>query len=244
MMRIQFFLILFLFFGNYLSAQKNINQIEINPFIKWDSYPKFFYSINPTNNNEVNIKGTSWGIYGLYKIPFKSIYLTLGMGFYKYSFNKIKQTNSSFGTSNIRAINYIPPGPITPSIIFNTDKYLYNSLAFLVGVEKRVLISDDLEFISSFQFANLITFSQYYHITYPAEGNKYKKWDARYFGLSANLVLGIQKNFKKISIGPQLILPLFSNWHGDEMFPQEKNSMSRNKWFKGIGAGANFTFYL
>ena len=243
-MRKLIFITFFLFCSHIGIAQKQKAEIEINPYVRWDNYPKFFYAINPTNNNEVNIKGTSWGINSIYKIPFKTIYLTLGMGFYKYSFNKIKQTNSSFGISNSRVINYIPPGPISPSIIFNTDKYYYNTLAFLVGLEKRALISNDIELISSFQFANQITFSQYYHITNPTEGTAYKKWDSRYFGLSANMVLGIQKKYKKLSLGPEFILPVFSNWHADELFPEEKNSMSRSKWLKGIGIGTNFTFYF
>ena len=99
-------------------------QIEIMPFKRWDSYPAFDYAINAVNTNSVKINGASWGITASYKYPIKNnLYLKGGIGYYQYSFDKIKKQNR-YGESKTRSINY--PSPLY--ILFYTNKYSYNTL--------------------------------------------------------------------------------------------------------------------
>lgn len=226
-------------------SQNKYRQLEIEPFFRWDTYPKFTYSINPVTSNGVVIKGRSWGTNVAYKFPTKKYYISTGLGYYKHSFNKITQTNSLFGNGTRRAINYIPDGPYTPSLIFVTDKYWYNTLSLNVGLEKDFALSKSTKFLAGFNLVNYFTLSQNYHVTYPApEGTDYKTSRFRYFGFSTNLHVGLQKEIDKIAIAPILIIPIYDTWKQDKVFPQEENEKSRSKWLKGIGAGISIRYFL
>ena len=228
-------------------AQKRASQIEINPYFRWDWYPKFIYSINSVNSNTVKIIGKSFGINASYKISLKNrFYLKTGIGYYKYSFNKIDQNNSLFGKSNERVIeDYIPPGNITPSLIFSTSKYWYNSIAVNIGIEKHVELKKNIKIVLGSDISSYFTFSQIYHITYPyPNGDKYKPSKGRFFGNAAKINVGIQKQFKEITLGPTIILPVYDNWKQDKVFPQENNSKSRSKWWAGIGIGMSCNYLI
>lgn len=227
-------------FSNFLVA-----QFEIMPFMRWDTYPKFTYAINPVNSNEVKINGTSWGINIAYKLSLtKHLYIKPGLGYYRFSFNNIRQVNSQFGTSNSRVIeDYHPPGGITPGLIFSTDKYFYNTISGNIGIEKYVDLKKDIQIICGFAFSNFYAFNQNYHVTYPSpNGDNFKQTNNRYFGFSASINAGIQKKLKKFSFGPSLIIPIFDTWKKDDVFPQEENSKKRNKWFSGVGLGIQLNF--
>ena len=239
------FFILFLFLSKCLWAQGDSHQIEITPFVRMDSYPEFTYSINSVTTDRVKIKGESWGINTVYKFPVKGLFIKAGVGYYRYSFNNIEQTNSLFGKSNKRIIDYTLDGPVAPSIFLLTDKCWYNNIVLLMGVEKQTVIGKDIHLISGLNIDNHFTLSQYYHITYPAPGGtRDKKSDWRYFGFSANAQIAVHKQWKRISVGPQLILPLFDSWKQDEVFPDEANSKFRSKWLKGYGFGINFLYKI
>ncbi len=245
LMKKLWFFFLFLCTSNLLSAQSDKHQIEITPLVRMDSYPEFTYSINPVNSEKVKIKGESWGINTVYKFPVKGLFIKAGLGYYRYSFNNIEQINSLFKKSDRRIIDYTLEGPAAPSIFFLTDKYWYHNIVLLMGVEKQTKILKNINLITGLNIGNHFTFSQYYHITYPApRGTSDKKSDWRYFGFSANAQIAAHKQWNRISVGPQLILPIFDSWKKDELFPEETNSGSRNKWFQGIGLGISFNYLL
>lgn len=231
---------------NSAFGQKPVNQIEINPYLRWDSYPAFVYAINPVNSNTVRIKGTSWGINAAYKFPVKNkLYIKIGLGYFKYSFNDIDQMNSLFGKSDNRIIDYIPSDPWAPAILYTTNKYWYNSITATIGVEKHIDITKSIQIICGADIRNYYTFSQHYHIVYPSpQGTNNKQTTNRHFGFSANLNAGLQKKIGRISIGPAIHLPIYDIWKQDEVFPKEKNSSSRNKWFRGFGIGIICVYFL
>jgi hypothetical protein len=201
------------------------------------------------NTNQVNIKGSSFGINFLYKTPLsKNLYLKPGLGFYKYAFNKIDQVNSMFGNihDDSRIIDdYVLPGNIQPSLIYSTDRYWYNTISVNIGIERHLRLKKNLQVILGADVGAYYTISQNYHITYPSpNGNNYKLKNGRYFGNSFKMSIGLQKKIREIEIGPVLILPVYDSWKKDSVFPQENNSMTRNKWLKGIGIGFSCNFLL
>lgn len=154
--------LIFTLFTNFLFGQKPNSQIEINPYFRWDSYPKFNYAINSVNTNTVKINSSSFGIDVAYKIPIRNrLYLKTGLGYYKYAFNKIDDVNSLFSNSpnNSRIVDgYIPPGNTTPSITFSTDKYWYNTISLNIGIERHINLQKKMLLILGANFSNYYTF--------------------------------------------------------------------------------------
>lgn len=242
-------IVLSLLLSNNMVAQKGTSRFEVTPFFRFDKYPQFTYAINPVNTNEVNIKGESFGINFLYKIPVsENLYLRPGLGFYKYAFNKIDDVNSMF--SNIhddsRIIDdYVPLGNIQPSLIYSTDRYWYNTVFINIGIERHLRLKKNLQAILGADIGAYYTISQNYHITYPSpKGTNYKLKNGRYFGNFFKLNIGFLKKVGEMEIGPVIILPIYDNWKKDSVFPQEENSMTRNKWLKGAGIGFSCNFLL
>jgi hypothetical protein len=227
-----------------LIAQKSFGKIEVTPYYSWSQYPQFTYSVNSVTSNTVKTRGQSWGVNAVYKSSVHTFNFKVGFGYYKYPFDKIDQTNSLGGRSNNRIINYIPDGAV-PSITYTTDKYSYNTFSVIFGLEKPIVFYKGVQIAAGIDLHNFFTFSQYYHITHPhPEGFNLKLYNFRYFGILANACSSLQKKFNKISIGPTLIVPVFSSWKQDELFPQETNYGNRSKWLKGVAVGLACTFYL
>jgi len=103
------FIVFFATLSNFVAAQKQTPQIEINPYVRFDSYPEFSYILDGRPSiDHVKIKGISfWTKSCLYYSDKKSILLKSGIGYYKYSFNNIKKENTQFGKSDARNINFL-----------------------------------------------------------------------------------------------------------------------------------------
>jgi hypothetical protein len=241
------FIYIFIFLYSSSSiAQKPLNQLEITPYLRFDKYPQFEYAINAVNSNKVKLKGTSWGVHSAYKLFISNkYYLKIGIGYFKYSFNDIDQINSLFGRSKSRVISYKPQGPWVPAIIYTTDKYWYHTITAAVGIERQMTLANDLHLVIGFDSRQYYSFSQNYHIHYPVpQGINYNPKTSRYFGFNVALNAGLQKKFGRISIGPQITLPIYDVWKKDNLFPQEKNGKSRKKWIRGFGVGIGCNYLL
>lgn len=238
-----FFLFLLLCNSNFLLAQADAHNIEINPFARLDWYPKFSKPADYMSSTDyVSMKGTSFGLNAAYKIPLaKSFILKPGIGYYQYSFNNVEKENSRFGKSIGRETVIGSPAFID---LF-TDKYRYHTITANIGLEKYFILKKDIQFTTGINWNNYYSISQYYHLTYNPEGSKdYRTNEKRYFGSSVFLNVGFLKKFENIYVGPSLILPLFETWKTDALFPGEADSGSRNKWFHGLGLGISFNYLL
>jgi len=229
----------------YLSSfgQKMHGVIELNPYIRYDTYPEFSDTGNPLSGNYTNLKGVSYGINANYKRAIKNEYkLLIGLGYYKQIFNKIEIRNTRRSDEvNVRVIGY--PSPLY--MLFYTDKYWYNCIANNIGIEKDINLKNDLLISIVVSANNYFTYSQYYHLINNPEGSlDYKKKEFKYLGLSVTSQISIQKRINSISIGPNLILPLFDIWRTDDTFPYEASSGSRSKWLRGIGFGISINYSL
>jgi len=236
------FVIIYLFFSNYLFGQKKENHIEINPYFQWDTYPSFIAPFNSVTNSSIKLKGASWGIDAYYKHSLKThLFIKAGLGYYKYAFNNIQNYTSPFGNSRARNINYTG-GSSTFSYVCN--KYWYNTVAATIGVDKSFNLKKNMDFIGGFDVVNYYTFSQNYNIPGTSSEINYKKTNNRYFGFAFNMSASLQKNFGKLIIGPTIGLPILRSWKQDMVFPGEQNNKSRNKWLKGIGVGITMSLRL
>lgn len=231
-------------------SQSKYRHLEIEPFLRWDSYPKFTNAINSIATYKLAIKGTSWGVNTAYRIPFKKgISFKAGLGYYRYSFNNIVSTHQSFGEGDRRVIDY----PTQLSIILGTDSYWYNTISLSLGLEKNLELNKDYRLIVGLAVRNYFTFSQRYHMPYDNSfipqpqlqiQNNYKTFRNRNFGFGGELNIGVVKKLGKLHIGPSIIIPVYDSWKQDSIFPTENNSESRNKWFRGLGTSIKILYTL
>jgi hypothetical protein len=107
------------------------------PFVRIDWYPEISFNYAGRYSTDyLKMKGESWGIDLNYKYALdNSINLKAGLGYFRYSFNKLENYNSLFGNSNIRPIDY----PSFNNLGYYTDAYFYNSLSLNIGAEKIFL---------------------------------------------------------------------------------------------------------
>ena len=221
-------------------------KIEIMPFKRWDSYPEFSYVLNGRPSTDyIKLDGASPGIMVFYKYPLQNgVYIKGGIGYYKYTFDKIIKNNTFSGISNARDIDYYA-GPIAVDIPYYTDNYWYNTVSINIGIEKSFDIKNNMFISAGAIFSNYFTFSQNYQLKYNPMGNlDYRKDNKRYFGYSANLNISGLKKINKFIIGPTLIIPVLNSWKTDDTFPEEINSNSRDKWFQSFGAGILLNYSL
>lgn len=208
--------------GDSLYNHKHLPKIEIMPFIKWDRYPEFTYSINTANSYQVKLSGISWGIAGAYKYPVrKNTYLKLGTGYYQLSFNNVSGIGR-WGPTTGRIINYYSPFGLY--IIYSTNKYRYNSILALIGIEQIIPFGEKVVLSGSLNISNYLSYLQYYRITqdYPTgpPKNRYVTNYIRNAGASADIQIGLSQQIGKLSIGPKLMLPVYSIWALDDAFPK------------------------
>jgi len=221
------------------------SSIELTPFIRFDRYPKVDYQINSVRVNTLEIQGWSWGIKSLYKFRSeKKVQIKAGLGYYKYAFNKITQTNSSFGKSDRRVINYIGMG----DVIFTTNKYWYNTAVVILGADRTAYSTKRTKFVYGAILQNYFTFSQYYRITdeYPTgpPNHKFTRNEKRNFGFSASATAAFTEKVGPVFLGPTLLIAIFDQWSQDVMFPQEDDSKHRGKWLNGAAIGLHIALPL
>ena len=225
-------------------GQRRSDELEITPYAQFDRYPKFSYVIGDRPNTDfVKLTGISWGINTAYKFEIKNrVYLKAGIGYFQYRFNDVSRVNTSFGSSDSRDIKF--PSPLF--IPFFTDKYWYNTLSVHAGLEKLIMLNKTTFLATAVQFVEHFTFSQHYHITYRGNSidNDYTLRKKKNFAFSGNLQSALLKKIGRLSIGPMINIPVIQIWKEDEVFPEENNSNSRNKWFNAIGLGIQTSYSL
>lgn len=231
-------------------SQNKFRQLEIEPFLRWDNYPKFTNAINSIATYKLSIKGTSWGINTAYRVPFKNVFsFKAGLGYYRYSFTQIVSTHQSFGEGDRRVIDY----PTQLGIILGTDSYWYNTISMNLGLEKHFQLNKDFIIIGGLGVRNYFTFSQRYHMPYDNSfipqpelkiQNNYKTFKKENFACGGELNIGGIKKIGKLFIGPSIIIPVYDSWKQDSIFPTENNSDSRNKWLRGFGTSIKIIYTL
>ena len=231
-------------FPSYSFCQKDA-ELEVTPFMRWDSYPKFNYAINPVNSISLKMQGISIGFALAYKIFLQKKWnVKAGLGYYRHSFTNLKSVNTLFGPDEGRDIRYTPPGPYAPAINYYTDRYWYNTLTFSIGLSKEFEFKKNYRFSLGGLVSNYFTYSQLYHIPYGTGRINYRSGYVRYFGNSFSITSSLQKNVGNWKIGPTIMIPVFDLWKQDVKFPEEENEQNRSKLSNAIGLGFTFSYRL
>lgn len=217
-------------------------SIEINPFFRYDAYSEFLSEVRETDRIYVTPRGYSFGLNVNYKKPLNKNYnLSVGLGYYKNTFDKVKSRNKR-GENDNRQIGI----PTLAFIYYFTDRYLYNTVTLNIGLERVFLIRQNYLITLGTMLQNNFTFSQYYHLTNNPMGSlDYKRKASRYNGFSALVCAGLQRRAGNFALGPQLILPVYDRLSTDEVFPKETSEGNPpSKWFRGIGLGFTCNYLL
>lgn len=220
-------------------SQQNYREIEINPFVRFDWYPKFSNTPNPVSTNKIKLKGTSPGLtVAIINYKLKH-YLRYGLAYLRHAFNDIEQNNSVFGESSNRVIEgYTPPGGLTPGVVYTTDKYFYNNVGLQIGLGSFLYLKKSFKLTYGLDLSNYFSFSRMYHITAPPpNGANFKVSSFQYFSLMADARFTFSKTFGKNGLGGSCVLPLFQMWKQDSHFPGEKGSEWRSKGLGGVSLG-------
>lgn len=231
------FVILFLFSTGF--GQKRPNELQVLPYVRLDWYPEFSFNYGGrASTDRLKMRGTSVGLNINYKYALQNnINVIGGVGYYKYSFNKLSNKNTLFGASDSRDIEY----PSMINLAYNTYSYHYNSLSLAIGIEKFWKVNQNIQVGIGLSMNNFFIFQQVYKFHY--KNIIYRTNNKSLFAQSVFVNAGIEKKIGKLKIGPQLIIPLFDAWHKDDAF-QEDNSEKRNKWLNGIGLGIQINYPL
>lgn len=230
--------------GTYYVRIRENSQIEINPFIRYDNYPQYSYHYSGrVSTDYLKMTGVSYGISLSYKLPIKrKLFIKAGLGYFKYKFDKLDNTNTLTGESHVRPIDFISP----LFILYSTDKYLYNNLMLRTGLGKAFDLNKKLSIVASFDLTAYYTFSQYYHLAFnPWDGNlDFNRKNKMLFGFSGSLSISILKQYKGFQIGPSLVVPIYDSWKKDTVFREEDYKGGKQKWLNGFGGGIVCNIFL
>lgn len=227
-------------FHFFISAQQSKYSVELQPFFRYDKANEFLSWTTPTGGgNYVTPAGISYGINAnALKQTGKNSNIIIGIGYLNYRISTI-HTQNRRGSGDDRLINY--PSPLF--VQFYSDQYMYHTLSLNLGIEKQFAFGNKYLITTGLGLNGLYTFSQKYHLTTNPEGSQnYRTNNSDLFGLLSGLEIGILREFKKITIGPKIKLPVFTSIKTDATFPNENGSNYRNHWFNAFGLGTSIIF--
>ena len=216
-------------------------KIEVNPYFRYDNYPQVSYQIDQLAKiDTLKMTGNSYGVNLNYVVPaFKNTIFKIGLGYYRYSFTKIRKTRIANGAySNGREILY--PSPTT--FLYLTDRYWYHTASVNLSLEKDIVLGKNINLQTGITVINYFTFSQYYHITSGDRDFKNDKFN--YFGSSLTLSASLLKRFNKMQIGPSLVIPLIDVWKKDMLLPENYEKSTRWKYLNGFAIGLSFNYSI
>lgn len=237
-MRFFYCVLIIVLFSKPLFSQVKANSIELYPYFRHDNYGIFDDSYGGRSfSTRLSLKGNSYGISAYYTraLPNK-LQGRIGLGYYKYSFNKINTYDGRTygGTYPERPLEY----PTIDAIMLYTNGYYYNTITLNIGADRVFILSKGYELLAGGSLQGYYTYSQVFKVPVPQNARypDYKRKKSEVFGFSINLNIGINKNIGNFYAGPRILIPVFDQWKQDEIFLEPQNA-SRNKWFTGFGGG-------
>ncbi|TAD84051.1 MAG: hypothetical protein EAY75_13825 [Bacteroidetes bacterium] len=223
-------------------AQTSKYSLEINPFVRYDRANEFYaWQTTIGGRHFAKTTGISSGInFNVHKRISRIGNMYAGLGFYRHLISGLDVRNNR-GQSNQRLINY----PSPTFLLFYSDKYAYNNLSLNLGYECRFKLKQNYTITTGIDVNGLYTFSQYCRLTANPDGSiHYRSRNARMLGFFAGLDVGLIKNFKRVSIGPKIKIPVFSRLKTDATFSEETDDNYGDQWLSGIGLGISVIYKL
>ena len=227
-----FLFLSYLFTSSVSSQILNSKSLELSFHVRHEIQGHFTsqYGTLPYKT-DLKLSGTSIGVDFGYKMLFKkNWYIIPSIGYYKFTVDDI--TNKStpaapWGTTKYRSIDYRPDS--TP-LGYSTQKYHYNNLSLGIALGKEFKLNRKYQFTAEMCFNYLFNYSQKYSIGQVIYSTSTK----HNLGYLVTGRLGINKTFKKICIGTNLLLPVYKQIKKDKVLldnPADKF----DKWFGGYG---------
>jgi hypothetical protein len=224
------------------SIGQNKKSVEIDVLGRFDKHANYTTRyFNRSYTNDTELWGKSIGINVNYIHPIgRNLKLKSGLGYYKLSVDKIRQTTPFGYISKGRAINY--PAPDGNTFGYGTSKYHYNCLDITGGITYINKFYRGWNYSINVDLIYLYTFSQAYNVSGDI---KYRANHGRTLGWGINSGMGLIRKFSqdKYYINPRIIVPVFQNLKGDIMFG-ETSGTKMQKWFNGMGFSLAFGLYL
>lgn len=223
-MRPQLISITFLFISYWSIAQnKKHNEWSVSVPIVWSKA-----EITNVYGPSRQIGGSAWsyGVNTFYsRIIYKGLFAKTGLGYFK----------QSFGIQ--RPFDY--PGPTQP--LYTTRSYHYHSWHFIIGLGYLI----ELEKTSSLKSTVTYNIYQSFKQTYkpqtqnPPLVNK----DQFHFGRSVIFSAGFcQKVDERISLGLDLLLPVYTRWRMDKQFRENTNEYYGPEKIIGLAISGSYKF--
>lgn len=154
---------------------------------------------------------------------FKNIFFVGGIGYYKQNFGIVRPFDFN--------------GDTTTKYGYHTKKYSYGNINSIIGLRYNHELNRNYSLCGSLLFNGLYSIHQKYipiSLTnyaikkYQVESNSFS------FGRMLNLNLGANRKIsKKLSVGVDLVLPLYTRFRKDRIFQENANEFYHSKFSIG-----------
>ena len=221
---------------------QNNTSFEISMVGRYDVHGKYVSNFAGRVYNDTNkISGISYGASGIIRRKiFKSYFLSIGVGYYQLSVDKIKG-NLPFNIPGTRTARNIDYDDGMTNLLYSTSQYRYNNLAITLALDKEFLIKKSFKFIIAAEVIGYKSISQKYRLL--SGSNFYKTTNNKPLELGVNINLGVLKEYKKFYFRPSLIVPIYQKLKGDRVFFEDPE-INISKWFSGIGLSLKIGKYF
>lgn len=203
-----FILLLAASFNGYSQNENDkINAIGISIPVIWNNSNGVFYSAG--RRQKPSGKATSFGLSVNYtRSIYKNLYGIVGIGYFKQNFNIIRPFNFD--------------GDVATNLLYSTKKYNYQCVTLSGGLGYSFKINRKFKINTSANYTLPYSFKQTYEPT-RYSGAEFKKIQINKLKMQVgdfvNLSLGLEyKISQKISLMPNLIIPIITKWKNDKVF--------------------------
>ncbi len=188
--------------------------------------------------NAMQLHGTSIGFDLGYKYFFGGWFIKPSIGYYKFSVDKITNFRIPARPNDPARYRQIDYRPDSTPFGYSTSKYHYNNIEGRLALGKMFYLDKNLSLTIDLAFTYLTTFSQYYKV-----GDGYTTANNKSLGYLVDYRIGMQKDFGKLYLTTNLILPLYKKWKQDQVFLENPNDKVET-WFGGYGLALTIGKYV
>lgn len=236
---VQFLLLLLCFFS---ASGQNKTSIEFSLIGRYDRHAHSISNFAGRAYNDTNqLYGKSYGVNLAFRQKIaRHISAFFGVGYYRLGIDKIKGS-MPFGAPGIRTARNIDYDDGSTNLLYSTSKYHYNNLSVTVGFSRTVPLKERLSLDLGVEGLGYHTFSQRYRLFNGP--NSYSTTNSKPLEFGANATIGILKEHKTYFFRPALLVPIYQNLKGDNVFFEDRNQ-NLSKWLNGIGLTLRIGKYL
>ena len=214
----------------YSQTENNkVNIIGISIPIIWNNSEATYYRLGSPQYPKGN--AVSYGININYsRLLYKGFYGKIGVGYFNQCFKIIRPFNY-----------YDNPG----QLLYSTQSYNYNNIQLFAGLGYTKKINKNIILNGCINYNYFSSFTQKY-IVY--KDNKIWQINKKSLSLGkmVNFDFGMERNVsKKISLGVNFIIPIYTRWNKDEIFinnyySNDEQQIARNKFSAGFAVSCYY----